>query len=292
MIPGSLNTMAMGGAAASAPLLLDVYGANCVGAWSAARKLKTGATQAYRAEWGGSSTYDVEFTTADVANTAALLAAVGGNTATVSTMYDQSGNSRNLTQSYDAARPRIVNSGVLDAVDGFPAPYYVGARWLDFANWASLTGLSGNPSFTVFVVYEKTAGDGHVFSWGDYATSLSCVGIYDDGSLAAVGYAGGASKSFTAPSTSQLNLTSVLKSSGQIIATTAIYRDGADVSISGGTGSFPTISSGNFPLHVGGWGSGSSFYINGHIIELIIYAANKSSDRAAIESNIMTFYGL
>lgn len=77
---------------------------------------------------------DIGFTSGNL-NTAALLAHCGANSGFVVTWYDQSGNSRNLTQSTTADQPRIVNAGVYDngvnfnastlsmSVSGIPATY-------------------------------------------------------------------------------------------------------------------------------------------------------------------------
>jgi hypothetical protein len=56
----------------------------------------------------------------NVLNTAALLTHCGANSGFVVTWYDQSGNSRNLTQSTQANQPRIVNAGAVDTQGGVP----------------------------------------------------------------------------------------------------------------------------------------------------------------------------
>ncbi len=64
---------------------------------------------------------DIGFTTIGDLDTAALLTFVGSGSGFVTTWYDQSGNNRNATQTTAANQPRIVNSGVLEAVNGKPA---------------------------------------------------------------------------------------------------------------------------------------------------------------------------
>ncbi len=53
-------------------------------------------------------------------DTAALLAFVGAGNGFVTTWYDQSGNGRNAVQAAAGNQPRIVNAGVVDAMNGRP----------------------------------------------------------------------------------------------------------------------------------------------------------------------------
>lgn len=55
---------------------------------------------------------------------AALLAFCGAGNGFVDTWYDQSGNANNVTQATTALQPRIVNGGVLDSANGYPAIYF------------------------------------------------------------------------------------------------------------------------------------------------------------------------
>jgi hypothetical protein len=64
---------------------------------------------------------DIGFTTSGDLDTVALLAHCGAGNGFVTTWYDQSGNNRNATQTTASNQPRIVNSGVLEAVNGKPA---------------------------------------------------------------------------------------------------------------------------------------------------------------------------
>ena len=63
-------------------------------------------------------------------DTATLLTFIGSSSGYVKTMYDQSGNGRDVTQTTAALQPRIVNAGVLDVVgsNSKPGPVYDGAN--------------------------------------------------------------------------------------------------------------------------------------------------------------------
>ena len=66
-----------------------------------------------------STEQDIGFVSGNL-DTAALLAFAGSGSAFVVTWYDQSGNARNHTQATTSKQPRIVNAGVLDALNGKP----------------------------------------------------------------------------------------------------------------------------------------------------------------------------
>lgn len=63
-------------------------------------------------------------------DTSTLLTFIGSASGYVKTMYDQSGNGRDITQATTTLQPRIVNAGVLDIVgaNSKPGPVYDGAN--------------------------------------------------------------------------------------------------------------------------------------------------------------------
>jgi hypothetical protein len=63
---------------------------------------------------------DIGFAEDGWINQTALLAATGVNSGFVTTIYDQSGNSRNATQATASLQPRIVLNGVVDIQNGRP----------------------------------------------------------------------------------------------------------------------------------------------------------------------------
>lgn len=71
----------------------------------------------------------------------ALLAHCGANSGFVMTLYDQSGNGRNITGITDAQEPRIVNAGVVDLLNGKPA--------MDFDGTDDVLELAGQALNTV-----------------------------------------------------------------------------------------------------------------------------------------------
>jgi len=93
---------------------------------------------------------DIQFVGMAGIDTAALLSFAGSASCFVTTWYDQSGNSRNLAQSTAAAQPRIVNSGVINILNGRPTVVFDGVD--DTLNGVSNTGISGDVEFTLNLV--------------------------------------------------------------------------------------------------------------------------------------------
>jgi hypothetical protein len=125
----------------SVTLLLDAYDTNIHAAYSVSRKLRaaySGAAIRVR-ESGGDTEADIGFTSGGLLDTAALLAHVGSNDGFIRTIYDQSGNGRNLVNTTNAEQPRIALAGVVDTgADGNPAAVFVDGRTLSASNSVSL----------------------------------------------------------------------------------------------------------------------------------------------------------
>jgi hypothetical protein len=114
---------------ASRPVaILDQLGIPAAAAYSL-RQLSSAASLACRVRRSSDNAeLDIGFTAGGDLDTAALLAHVGGGNGFVTTLYDQSGNARNATQTTAGAQPRIVNAGVIDIANGKPAIRFNGSN--------------------------------------------------------------------------------------------------------------------------------------------------------------------
>lgn len=88
-----------------------------------------------------------------VIDTSTLSDFTSSGTAFVTTWYDQSGFSRNITQSTTSRQPRIIISGTLQTAGGFPAIYFT---------YENINLLFRNDRFDVnglrsYAVYQKTS---------------------------------------------------------------------------------------------------------------------------------------
>lgn len=191
----------------------------------------------------------------------------------VKTWYDQSGNSRNATQTISAQQPKIVNSGSLNTLNGKPALLLVSTsnNWLDVS-------ASGNWQFFMTVINNT---DSPNFSSFEAIVSGDSSAASDSGLQAE-----GATKNFYTSSTwyNTVYLNGVLKGFANILPTinnqslvTAYHTSSV------GTKTLRFFVDRNF---IG------SRHWSGNVQEILIYDSNKATDRAAIESNIAAYYGI
>lgn len=109
---------------ASLPDTLDAL-PSAFAAYSTARKLRDAyAGQCLRLRKTGDTESDIGFTAEGAIDEAAITAFVGASDAWVVTIYDQSGNGRDLTQATAASQPKLVTAGVINRLAGKPCPQF------------------------------------------------------------------------------------------------------------------------------------------------------------------------
>jgi hypothetical protein len=300
-LPGGVGIGAPGG---SSPGLLDNY-SGAVAAYSVGRRLR--AAQVYMARVRKASdsytaTHDVQFL-GTLPDTAGLTTFAGASTAVVESLYDQSGNGYDLgfLGSVGAHCSQLVTSGSLNT-DGTNSRL---AMVLHDANspltsttvapnFGTDTSLSGNAAYSVFAVYRKTTNtQGSVWGWGNTGVALNATGHLDDGASAFCGlaFAGANSYPTTIPTNNTHYLLTYIKTAGAINTTTAAYRNTSSVATGTPSTSTPSVA-GGYPLAVGRWANLATNTLFGKLQEIIIFAGDKSSDRAAIEADINAYYGI
>jgi hypothetical protein len=220
------------------------------------------------------------------ATTGGSLVAAG---AAVARWEDKSGNGRHVSDaSNQPTRQTAVRNG-LDVIR------FDGTN--DILRTTGNFPLTGNAASSVFVVYRKTSNTkGSVFGWGDAGTLLGAWGYYEDGTVAALALGGGNQFNTTTLANNTWAQMSVLKTAGAINATTTTRRNGSSIAASGHSSTTPNITA--QPFTVGRWSNydldgSSSTAFQGDIGEIIIYnAALSDTDRAAVESYLMTKWGI
>jgi hypothetical protein len=104
---------------------------------------------------------DIGFTAGFDLDTTALKNFVGSGSGFVAKWYDQSGFAINAVQATTASQPRIVNSGVIDRLNGRPAIYFgtanlATAKQVIYTNAASMVGVAKGNSSTPSAFVTKT----------------------------------------------------------------------------------------------------------------------------------------
>ena len=246
--------------------ILDTYtGASA--AYSAARRLATAYTgPLIRVRRSSDNTeQDIGYNGSNVLDESALTSFVGANNGFVVKVYDQSGSTKDLTQSTAASQPKIVNSGTVIKDNSLPViDFSSGGMKLDNAlagNSTSDQYFVVNSNSDTIYIYPNQGGNnyGTVASSGDSSTNLyyqyGTPSFYFNNTL----FSG----------TTRNNLYTSLN--GRKIA----VHQGANTSTW-------------FNYSFGAYGAGFDF--NGYLSEWIIWHSSQSSNRSGIQTNLNTFY--
>jgi hypothetical protein len=253
--------------------LLDTY-PNAAAAYSV-RKLRiayTGSAIRVRRSSDNTET-DIGFSGANL-DTSALTSFCGSSNGFVTTWYDQSGNSRNATQTTAANQPQIVSSGsVLNNINGLPTIQFDGIN----DNLTSSSFTSQSQPYTIFMVH-KWIGSTYRYLL-DLALD-SALGCVNGGVLQAAYFGGTINSSLTANNTrNQLYYALANSTTSQIS-----INNETPVIGNAGTGAANKVTIGSY--------GGNLFFGNTFMSELVVYFSNNSSNRTGISTNINTYYAI
>jgi hypothetical protein len=260
--------------------LLDTYSGATV-AYSAARRLATAYTGALiRVRRSSDNTeQDIGYDGSNVLDESALTSFVGANDGFVTTWYDQSGNSKNATQSTASNQHRIVSSGTIEKDGGKPCFNTLTRPPLsltttDFKNSITVAKVDTQNLINYLVGLTGTFNYGTFYN-GSYG-GIDGIGAYD----------GTNTRSLTGEDLNR-HLGWLQMKSGNLYAA----KDGASES-NLGTFTPPPYTSYAQANELGGRSSSSVLYFQGKIQEIILYNSDQTSNKTGIESNINTFYSI
>ena len=215
-------------------------------------------------------------------NQSTLQAFISGTNAAVAIWYDQSGNSKNATQTTDANQPLIAESGSLHTDDGKPALKFDGtSHRLELSAKATIANTS---IFSAFRSNSNTQ-DSVLFHLAVDANNVVSIGFGDLSTRSELGSrlrVGGSDvvqvgdNTFTSTSQSLL---------GYIASSTAakLFVDSTEETA---TVESRTSGANN---RIGARGNDAKFF-NGDISEVILFDSDQTNNRFKIESNINNHY--
>jgi hypothetical protein len=206
----------------------------------------------------------------DVLDTASLLTFTGANNGFITTWYDQSGNSRNLIQTTTANQPIIVNTGTVQTINGKPAVYFdTTSKSISVAY-----GFPGDNSF-IFDVLQSNDNTFLVYHGASGVFTYVSVGSGGDGNINinsnATIYQYYRNGTLQTSPTTRAQVYNLVSTNTQILLTHKLALNAWPAFIISGYSGYEFIH-----------------YKN----ELVIYNVDKTSDRAAIESNINSYYSI
>ena len=272
-------------AAASVSPPLDSVG-SATGAWGT-RKLRTAyAGNCIKVRRSSdSTTQDIGFSGGNL-DTSALTSFVGAGDGFIDTWYDQSGNSRNLTQATTGSQPKIVSSGaVITTINSKPSPLFDASNDYMTSGVAISNFITGS-AYTLISASRVISGVTGANSYYNRHTFADTLGYFEGISFNATHYnPNHYSGAYVGPTISvSYTVTNVF-----------VHKyDGTDVIgyVGGGSGSSSAGGSVGSTAGTGYMGFGASAYFDGNIPELIIYnTAVSKTDLNTLGANLASYYG-
>ncbi len=254
-------------------LLLDLYGANVAAAYSV-RKLSvsySGSSIRVRRS-SDNSEQDIGFDGNGDLDTSALTTFVGANNGLVVKWYDQSGNSNDGVQTGSSLQSHIVAGGVISTHGGKPAVTQTSAIGNPSNQFLDVSSISAVHNFIVF--QQPAAGGGRAYYAESASKALKLDGFridYDDGVNPRIDGVANIRTDYV--------LSEVKSLSGTV---TSIINGSTDASGTANTLSVEALM--GYPTAGGG--------IIALMQEMIFFSADKSSDAAAISTDINTYYSI
>jgi hypothetical protein len=206
----------------------------------------------------------------------------GANDGFVVTWYDQSGNSRDATQSTAGNQPKIVSAGVLvvDAVTGNPALSFDGVSdSLKASDY--IVRLSQNAASVFIVSRQVSIGAGsYLMSEGDatspYSSNFLC---------------GGAANGLLWVNTTTFGTMPAGLSLTGFDWNQSVFQAYANGVASGSSGSATVNAEVLDGTVIGSRGDQTGSFLIGQISEIVSYRSNQSANRTAIDANLKAAWG-
>tara|TARA_R100000479_G_scaffold94638_1_gene46813 strand:- start:115 stop:1014 length:900 start_codon:yes stop_codon:yes gene_type:complete len=277
--------LASGGGGSS--LLLDLYGSDVLGAYSL-RKLSSGyAGSAVRVRRTSDNTeQDIGFDASSNLDTSTLTTFLGGSDGFITKWYDQSGNSRDGSQTNASKQFIIATAGVIETKNGLPTTRGGQNKHVDISGFPTTS-----QPITTFDVYAHSSAGGA----GTDSTFVSKVStanfIRTDyrrfvrvGVLSAFGGTSINVQGNTAHGNTNLHVvTRMLNGASSIVRLDQV----AETTQGGGDWVVTGAQMGPADTSIG-TNSTSTYY--GQLSEIIIFGADKTSDFTGIEEDMKTYY--
>lgn len=269
-------TMAGNDATLSKNLLLDVYTSAAVAyGFTKLRTAYSGYCIKIRRA-SDNTTQDIGFSGYDL-DTSAINTFCSGTTGYIHTVYDQSGNGNNWTQTTAASQPLIYSGGAVRTLNSMPSANFDGTDdWFDLTTAISCAG-----PWTSMFVGKRTASGGKGLALSGYDSSHGYTPWrYSDNTVYMRGDSGYSASSSTYTTASQESLIGVYTSGG-----VSVWSNNSSIAM----GSLSSATSSNFVEF--GRRENTADYHAGDFQAFVLWLSDKSSDHSAIDAAIRAVFG-
>jgi hypothetical protein len=266
--------------------LLDLY-PNAAAAYSL-RKLRadySGAAVRIRRS-GDNSESDFGFDVNndfDVAGAQAFCVAGGGSqNGFIATWYDQSGNSVNSSQTTAAQQPQIIASGLILLQSLKPC--------ITFSGFSNSLVLSSD-------LYNNTTAKETFALFNTSDSSAVIIGGFNDGFFDSFGngvYINTTIKASQLSSSVGVLLNSTIVPNGRYLIDAKMVNGANEIFVNAISKATSTANQSfqNYTNRIGGDYFNSGAWFEGNIQEIVLYAADKTTDRSGITNNINSYYAI
>jgi hypothetical protein len=282
---------------------LDNLGTGLESAWSVGRRLRTGYTSSIiRVRRGSDNTEsDFGYLANGAVDVAAVAAFCGAGDGFLTTIYDQSGNSRNMVQATTTLQPQVVASGVANTQNGKLVAAFDGAtssRRMAVASSTALYNFVHNGTNSTIHFVCSVTNDANAKSILRNITTGTDVGFYlistsGEGLQVVVQNASGVIVDVLKSGTTAINQHTVFIDADNATAADRenVWRDGTILTTDNALTGTPSSSNANRTLSIGTNSSGGNQF-NGWISEIVMWSADVTASRTTFESSARTFWGL
>ena len=218
----------------------------------------------------------------------------------VVTWYDQSGNSKNVSNATLSQQPKLMDNGIIYRKEGLPSIYFPGNTTSYFLTVTTIS-VSQSP-LSAFSVFSKDGLGGGSNTTNSRVVTLSANGssvdadvngiipiLIAEGNLFSVSPpdVGGFRAGVRGFNDYTYNNIVVFSSIFQSSSHTSYLNGSAGSTVSAANGSVTMTY-----LRLGENIASSQGALNGYISEVILYPSDQTSNRTGIESNINTYYSI
>lgn len=283
---------------------LDTLTTGLESAWSVGRRLRSAYTGAIIRVRRSSDNVEQDFSgsgASGAVDASAVAAFCGAGDGFLATIYDQSGNARNYTQSSTTLQPRVVASGVAETMNGYLSARFIAASSLGMSV-ASSTALynflhNGTSSTLYFVcsandtaafktITRNATGTGPGIMW--FITTTEGAYLQVDNGTATASVLHNTGSEFTG---AQLFTNLIDADNGTAGLRSTMWKNGTQLTLTPNTNTAAVSSSnapGNFTLGIQASG-GNGF--DGLISEFVVWSTDRSANRTTWEVNAKAFWG-
>lgn len=287
MLTGYSNTISV---TTSAALLLDLY-PSAAAAYSVRLLRSAYSGSAMRVRRSSDNTEsDIGFTALGNLDTTSLTSFCSGTNGFVTTWYDQSGNSQNVTQTTAANQPQIVSSGSIVLANAKPSLYFDGSNDVLTALALNSSVLAMNTHSSVYVhkvgptwtnyydVYERrrtSANETNYAPFGDISNRI--LSYWNGSSVASSSYQ------------FQLNTQYINNLIGNTTNLGKLYANNSLVLTSTNKIGDSNLSPDDAFLWIGNW---SLEYTEKYVQEVVLWASDQTSSISSINTNVNAYYNV